>query len=314
MTVACGVPVDPAWIRPQRTIAHPVEVSGLALHGGEPVRVRLLPAAAGCGILFRRVDLPGRPEVPAEPASLQEATRSTQLGRGSAMVRTVEHLLAAAYGLRVDNLEVEVDGPELPVGDGSARLWVDRLQQAGIVALPARRVWRTLPEPVVIEDRAAGAYLLAAPAATVSALYVFHPPYPGQTPQVASYRFSDDPQPGEEECRSFAEEIAPARTLAFAEEVDHLQEQGLGRGVTLAEVLVWGPRGPVTPARFPDEPARHKLLDLLGDFSLAGPVTARLVAIRAGHRHNAALVRKISQCLACAVGGAAWAAGVAGNK
>ncbi|MBE3583548.1 MAG: UDP-3-O-[3-hydroxymyristoyl] N-acetylglucosamine deacetylase [Limnochordaceae bacterium] len=301
MTAAGGVPVAPGWSRPQRTIAHPVEVSGPALHGGELVRVRLLPAAAGCGILFRRVDLPGRPEVPAEPASLQEATRSTQLGRGSAMIRTVEHLLAAAYGLQVDNLEVEVDGPELPVGDGSARLWVDRLQQAGIVTLPARRVWRTLPEPVVIEDQAAGVYLLAAPAATVSALYVFHPPYPGQTPQVASCCFAGHPRP-EEECRSFAEEIAPARTLAFAEEVDHLQEQGLGRGVTLAEVLVWGPQGPVTPARFPDEPARHKLLDLLGDFSLAGPVTARLVAIRAGHRHNAALVRKISQCLALAGG------------
>lgn len=264
--------------------------SGIGLHTGTPVKVRLRRNAPGAGISFVRTDVPGSPAIPADLNYVVAGRRCTSLRepRSGATVKTVEHFLAAAFALAARDLVLEVDGPELPAGDGSARWWVELIRQVGLegVDLPGAFLDADV---IVTDDSSPGTFIAAYPAPVFSATYVFVPPYAGEAAQLAEYVH----QEGGASREYFVAELAPARTPAFVDEVASLQREGLGLGGTIDQVALLGREGPANRWRFPDEPARHKLVDLLGDLSLAGPLRARIVAVRTGHRHNLELARRL---------------------
>lgn len=272
------------------------EATGVALHTGIAARVRLRATRPGSGIHFVRTDLPGSPSIPACITHLIPERRSTALADPvtGAAVRTVEHFLATCFALGVQDCVLEVDGPELPAGDGAALYWVDLVRQAGLrerAGLPLAHDAPQLPEPILIEDEQShsGAFIAAFPAEEFQAYYVFVPPYPGQAVQIAGYVGAN----GTEAADFFLRNLAAARTPAFLEEIAALREAGLGLGVSEEQICLLSAAGPVGKWRFPDEPARHKLVDLLGDLFLAGRFRARVVAVRTGHRHNALLARRV---------------------
>jgi UDP-3-O-acyl N-acetylglucosamine deacetylase len=267
----------------QRTIARPAVVSGVGLHTGREVTARLLSARVGNGVTFRRIDLPGAPEVAANLDQVVATDRGVVLGH-DARVATVEHLLSAARGLGIDNLLVELTGEELPCGDGSARIFVEALEEAGLVtqAVPQRPI--TLDGPVWAAN--GGSMIVAVPADGLWITYLVTADGASLAPQIAEFRDGAD---------SYADAIAPARTWGLAAEVEALRARGLARGASLATTLVIGPGGFVNEPRFPDEMARHKILDAIGDLALLGrPLHAHVVAVRAGHGLHIALAREIA--------------------
>ena len=288
----------------QRTLKTAFERSGSGLHTGRTCTVRVLPAAANTGIRFRRVDLPAQPEVPAHIEWLHSTDRSTNLARGAARVHTVEHLLSALAAARVDNALIEIDGMEVPILDGSAQPFVGGIETREQDA--ERNVW-VLSESVVY-DNGRGVRLEAHPAAalTLESTIDFGQPPIGR--QTARLNCLDD----------FGDDISRARTFCFLDEIELLYDHGLIRGGDLTNAVVFVrkemPESEVrriaqkigkpdlrvrnsgtltnTELRYPNEPARHKLLDLLGDLTLLGqPLRARIVAMRPGHAANAAFTR-----------------------
>jgi len=278
--------------RRQRTLGAPVELSGTGLHEGRPASVRITPAASGAGIVFRRTDLPGGPEVRVGPEGLGAAERRTRLVHDSAEVHTVEHLLAALLAARLDNVLIEIDGPELPGLDGSAMPWAAALSQAGAVEQDGER--RTLRLARAVAVALDGASVAAIPTGreSLELSYTLDYSRQGLPPQHVEASL-----PGTD----FAAEIAPARTFVLAAEAAGLRAAGLGRGATPENTLVLARDGqPVEGSlRFPDEPARHKMLDLLGDLALLGAdLQARVVAVKSGHRAHHELVRRLAAELA----------------
>jgi UDP-3-O-acyl N-acetylglucosamine deacetylase len=277
------MPVTPS----QRTIGRPVTVSGVGLHTGGAATARLAPAPAGEGVTFRRVDLPDAPVVPASLDEVVATSRGVVLGRG-ARVATVEHLLSAARGMGIDNLRVDIDGEELPCGDGSAQIYVEALLRAGLVAQEAPRLPIVLDGPVWAGN--GHSMIVAVPAADLRITYVVTADGAMLAPQIAEYHVEAD---------AYAEAIAPARTWGLAAEVETLRAQGLARGASLATTLVIGPGGFMNEPRFANELARHKILDAIGDLALLGrPLCAHVVAVRAGHGLHIALAREIAGRLA----------------
>ncbi len=270
-------------IRPQRTLRTAVEFSGRGLHSGENVHVRVLPAPQGTGVEFVRSDLDDAPPIPAHIRHHSTMDRRTRLVRGSVEVDTVEHLLAVCHGLEVDNLRVELSGREMPGLDGSAKTMVDLFHQAGITDQRAEaRVFR-LDQPLYVRD--GDATLVALPAENPGLTLQYIASF--TDPEVEGGSFQLDVTP-----ESFARDIAPARTFCLASEVDLLREAGLGKGATRENTVVLG--DPQTVLRMPEEPVRHKLLDLLGDLQLLGAdLHAHVIATRSGHHTNAELVRRL---------------------
>ena len=247
------------------------------------MRVRLLPAPEDAGVGFVCETEGRRVEIPARPESVVPSARATCLARDGASVATVEHLLAALYGLGVDNLRVELEGPELPALDGSAAPWVELLRRAGLREQAAAR--RTLVLDRAIELREGEGWIRAEPCSGFAVRYAIDYAHPAVGRQELSID-GDDPD-------RFAREIAPARTFGFASELRGLQDAGLARGGSLASAILLDEHGVVNPEglRFPDELIRHKLLDLLGDLALLGVrLRARIRVERGGHRLHQALV------------------------
>jgi UDP-3-O-acyl N-acetylglucosamine deacetylase len=267
----------------QRTLARTIRASGIGLHTGAPSSVRLVPAPPDHGVVFVRVDLPGAPAIPARLGQVAATERGVVLGQ-HARVATVEHLLAVAMGLGVDNLLVEVDGEEVPCGDGSGQVFAEAIRQAGVVdqGLPRRPIGLSTPA----WTDAHGSVVVALPAShlrVTSVVTVEGAPIPAQ---LAEFDAATD---------DFAAGIAPARTWGLAAEAEALRARGLARGASLATVLVLGPQGYLNEPRFPDELARHKILDAIGDLALLGrPLHAHVVAIRSGHALHLALARAIA--------------------
>lgn len=272
----------------QCTVGGEAVLTGVGLHTGLESRVRLSPAGPGTGIRFRRGDLPGRPEIPAEVVYAEMGWRETVLARGEVRVRGVEHCLAAASGLGVDNLVVEVDGEELPALDGSALPYVTVLTQAGITVQSLPRDPLIISTPDTIRDGQAEFLVVPSSELVLGCLIEFDHPAIGC--QFAC--FPVDPE-------TFGREIAPARTFGFLTEVEELRRAGLIKGGSLENAVVFTGHGVVNeePLRFPDEPVRHKLLDLLGDLALLGrPLVGRILALRSGHQAHLRLVRHLA-CL-----------------
>lgn len=269
----------------QTTIGAAVSMDGVGLHGGRPCRMTLLPAPADTGIVWRRADLPGAPEVPASAEFVVDTTRATSIGRGAAAVRTVEHVMAALRALRIDNAVVQLDGEEPPFADGAAAAFVRLIRRAGTELLDAPRRARPLRAPAWAA--AGDAYIVALPADEFRVTYTFVSDHPALGTQFAD--FSVDPD-------VFETEIAPARTVGWLHEVEALRRRGLGLGITKDAAVVVDETGFVSPMRMPDEVARHKVLDIVGDLALAGPLAGvHVMAVRSGHALHVELAKKIQQ-------------------
>jgi UDP-3-O-acyl N-acetylglucosamine deacetylase len=274
--------------RYQRALAAPAEVRGAGFITGARVRARLLPAPADTGVVFRRTDVPGSPHIPARADQVTDTRRRTTLGPPERGVTLVEHLLAALAGLRVDNCLIELDGPEPPGLDGSAAGFVGAVHGAGVVLQPARRAVWAVTEPVIVAAGGAtiGLHPADGPGLRVSYIldYGHNAPIPRQSHTV-------DVRP-----ESFAREVAACRTFLTEPEAQALRAQGVGAHLTPADLLVFGRRGPIdNRPRFADEPARHKVLDLIGDLALCGfDLAGHVVAYRSGHALNVELVRRLT--------------------
>jgi len=269
----------------QHTLARPVELQGQGLFTGGDVTVRFKPAQADHGVVFVRTDEDDH-RIPALVHHVRSEDRRTTLADGSVGVATCEHCLSAVAALELDNLLIEVDGPELPGFDGSASPYYAALAEAGREPCgDAARQWLEVREPVVIQD--GEAMIAAMPSDREGAEILYELDYTGRGPigrQIRGYDLSAD---------GYGEEIAPARTFLLEQEAIALRAAGVGAHHTPASLLVIGDDGPLAPNRFrfDDEPVRHKILDLIGDLSLLGaPLKGRIIARRSGHRHTHRLV------------------------
>jgi len=276
-------------LSPQRTIEKEVELSGRGLFTGQPVSVRLRPAAPDTGVTFVRRDQPGALPVAARTENLAKRARRTSLRNGVVAIETVEHCLAAAGGLAIDNLTVELDAAELPAADGSAGPFVEALLAAGAVEQDRERDVLELSETVRVSD--GDAELVAWPSASRQLDIIYELDYgahSGLGRQIC--HFTLEPE-------RFVREIAPARTFVTAQEAEQLRAAGLGQHLTYQDILVIGPEGPIENRfRFPDECARHKILDLIGDLMLLGcPLAGRIYARKSGHELNHELVRRLAE-------------------
>jgi UDP-3-O-acyl N-acetylglucosamine deacetylase len=291
--------------RYQRTIARPVEVWGVGYLTGATVRLRFVPAPPCSGVVFVRTDLRPRVHLPAHIELVTGTQRRTTLGHPPGQIGLVEHVLAALAGLRIDNCQIELNAPEPPGLDGSARDFVVALCEAGICRQGARRPIMGVDESVVMTAR--------------GATLALHPPLPGPlssalepgvapetelhlsyfldyglTSPIARQVHTQALTPG-----LFAQELAACRTFILEEEAAELRRMGLGTRTTAADLIVFGPRGPVDNSlRYANEPARHKVLDLVGDLSLLGvDLCGHVVAYRSGHPLNVELVRRLYETI-----------------
>ena len=261
----------------------------MGLVTGAKVRLRFCRAPANTGIAFLRTDVPGAVPVPARPERVTGTQRRTTLGAGVNQITLVEHVLAALGGLRIDNCIVEMDGPEPPGLDGSARGFVEALLKGGVASQDAGRGIWGVDEPIII--RQDGATLSLHPAAEIGLRISYFLDYGLRSP-IAPQTHTETITP---EC--FQNELADCRTFILEAEAEELQRQGIGRHLTPAHVLVFGRRGPVgNRLRRPNEPARHKILDLVGDLALCSfDLAGHLVAYRSGHPLNVELGRTLAQ-------------------
>ncbi|KPJ64072.1 hypothetical protein AMK68_02430 [candidate division KD3-62 bacterium DG_56] len=265
----------------QTTLGQSVTVEGVGLHTGADCRLVMHPAAADTGIVFEVARGRSLLQIPAALEWAVRGERCTGLERDGARVETVEHLLAALAEVGIDNVRVEVAGAECPALDGSARPYVEAIDRAGNESLEAAREERILRHHVWVAE--GDSWLMATPAQERRITVGIDFPRLGR--QVVDFVLAPE---------VFRREISPARTPAFEEEVESLIAQGLGRGGSHDNVVVVTREGVLRDARFADEIARHKALDLLGDLSLAGRVRAHVWAIRPGHGVNLELARKMA--------------------
>ncbi|MEH2068088.1 MAG: UDP-3-O-acyl-N-acetylglucosamine deacetylase [Nostoc sp.] len=275
----------------QHTLAGKITQTGVGLHSGVTTQVRILPSQVSSGRYFVRVDLPDMPIIPAQVAAVNYTVLSTQLGKGEVYVRTVEHLLAALSGMGVDNARIEIDGPEVPLLDGSAKVWTANIAQVGLVSQPIdNREPLAIKQPIWVHQEDAFVCALPAPETRFSYGIDFDLPAIGNQ----WYSWSLTGELGDASA-SFAAKIAPARTFGLLHQIEHLQKTGLIKGGSLDNALVCGPEGWVNPPlRFANEPVRHKILDLVGDLSLLGnfPV-AHFLAYKASHNLHIQLAKEI---------------------
>jgi UDP-3-O-[3-hydroxymyristoyl] N-acetylglucosamine deacetylase len=283
----------------QHTIAREITHIGVGLHSGVNTQVRIIPAPDGSGRYFVRTDLPDQPIIPAQVTVVNETVLSTQLGKGEASVRTVEHLLASLYGMGVNNVRIEIDGPEVPLLDGSAQIWAESIAQVGLVPQSAtnNKVSQTLREPFLSElfisepiwVSQGDAFVCALPSEETRFTYGIDFDLAAIGNQWHSWLLDNNQQ------NTFADEIAPARTFGLLHQIEHLRKSGLIKGGSLENALVCGPEGWLNPPlRFANEPVRHKILDLIGDLSLLGNLPcAHYMAYKASHNLHIQLAQRI---------------------
>ncbi len=295
----------------QHTLTSEASISGTGLHTGIMVDMTLKPAAAGFGIQFQRVDMPGQPPIKADCDLVVDTSRGTTLQSGEAKVSTVEHILAALVGMGVDNVLIELNGPEIPIIDGSSKPFTDLIESTGVEEQDAEKIWYTIDENIHFIDEEKRVEMLAIPYKEyrINTLIDFNSPVLGT--QHAQLKHMQD----------FKNEIAPCRTFCFLHELEMLLEHNLIKGGDINNAIVVVDKAVTEDEmqrlakvfkrdkmeisqgyldnlelRFPNEPARHKLLDIVGDLALIGyPVKARIIANRPGHSSNVEFAKKIKQ-------------------
>ncbi len=269
---------------PRRTISRPVSLDGTGLHTGATTTIRCHPAPSGSGIRFRRVDLPGAPEVAARVEQVAATERRTALGSGDQTIETVEHLLAAVGTLELDDLTIEIDGPEAPILDGSFAPYLDLLEGGAPIDQPGDPVVYTVQAPFTLTVGDASYVVAPATALRITATIEWDHPLIGR--QAGSYDIAAAP---------FRRDLAAARTFGFTREVEALRAKGLLRGASTDAAVVLSDDGLVSSTlRWPDEFVRHKAGDIVGDLALTGGrVRAHVIAIRPSHEGNVALARAL---------------------
>ncbi|MFT4552666.1 MAG: UDP-3-O-[3-hydroxymyristoyl] N-acetylglucosamine deacetylase [Chlamydiales bacterium] len=273
-------------MRKQKTLKGESSLSGIGLHTGESVELRFCPAKEDTGVLFRRTDISGTPEIPATVEYVQDTSRSTNIGIGDVRIHTIEHVLAAVRSCEIDNLIIEVSGSEPPVGDGSSAPFLEMIEEAGITEQSSEKSVVSLKHPVYLSD--GHVHMVALPSADYRISYTLH--YP-EAEAIRSQYFSSVINQ-----KIFKEEIGTCRTFSLYEEISFLIDRGLIKGGSLDNAVVVKDDVILSKEglRFPDEMVRHKVLDLIGDLSLVGvPFNAHIIAIRSGHKSNVALAKKL---------------------
>ncbi len=266
----------------QHTIAKEVSYSGIGLHSGKDVLMTLKPAAENTGITFIRTDLPGKPEIKALAENVSSTVKATTLSANGAEVFTVEHLMGALSMMAIDNIRIEMSSPEPPVTDGSAKVFCELIEQAGIAEQAAER-------HVYAVDKAFSVY--------DGDRYIVVLPYDGY--RISFTSINKHPMLGTQymdillDKESFKKEIMAARTVAFTYELDMLRKMGLGLGGSLENVVVFDEEKILSVPRFDDELIRHKILDAIGDLYLLGPIKAHVIAVKTGHAFNAQIAKQI---------------------
>jgi len=273
----------------QRSIKDKVSYEGVGLHTGKKVTVTLEPAPVNYGIVFVRVDLSSSPSIKVKASKVVSNERGTSIGEGGVRIATVEHILAALSGLRINNVIIKMDEEEFPAGDGSALPWVRLIQRAGIFLQDAPCQFFKVKKPFWIEEN--GKRLIILPDEEFKITYTVDFPESPLKSQFAEFVINEE---------NFIREIAPSRTFGFMKEVEKLKEKGLVQGGSLENAVVIDDKGVVNEKglRFPNEPVRHKILDLIGDLYLLGrPIKAHVIAVKAGHLFHVRLTQKLEKLM-----------------
>lgn len=269
----------------QRTLAKNVKVTGIGLHSGKKVTLNMYPAAADTGIVFKRVDVENSQSRRADAISVGATANNTTLGSGAEAIHTVEHLLAAFYGLGINNVFIEIDGPEVPIMDGSGASWVFLLKETGVENLNTTKKFMVILDTVRVEHEGKWAQIEPANNLIIDSTIIFAHPVIKQQRQI--FEFS---------CENFLNEISRARTFGMLRDVDMLKRRGLVKGGSLDNAIVLDDYKVMNPEglRFQDEFVRHKVLDTIGDISLLGyEIAGKITTYKSGHHLHNLLCRKV---------------------
>jgi len=269
----------------QRTLAKEVKVTGIGLHSGKKVTLKLYPALADTGVVFRRSDIEGSKDQKADANSVGATDNNTTLGSGKEAIHTVEHLLAALYGFGINNVYCEIDGPEVPIMDGSGASFVFLLKETGIQNLNVTKKFMVITETVRVEHEGKWAQIEPAENLVIDSTIVFA--HPIIKTQRETFEFS---------CENFINNISRARTFGMLRDVDMLKRKGLVKGGSLDNAIVLDDFKVINPEglRFKDEFVRHKILDTIGDISLLGyEIAGKITTYKSGHHLHNLLCRKI---------------------
>ncbi|MDP8268634.1 MAG: bifunctional UDP-3-O-[3-hydroxymyristoyl] N-acetylglucosamine deacetylase/3-hydroxyacyl-ACP dehydratase [Candidatus Tenebribacter davisii] len=295
----------------KKTIKGTISYNGVGLHSGQISTLTFKPAAKNEGIVFIRTDMENKPEIPADIDHVVDISRGTTIGIGKATVATIEHVLAAVKGLNIDNIRIEVDGPEVPVADGSAIVWIELLKKVGLVEQDAEREYLEIEKPLSFSAPADNVDIVIVPSNDLKVTFMVDYQQKALGTQYTTMQTLDD----------FEQDFASARTFCFLHEIIMLKEAGLIKGGSLENALVVanpdtsedqikrlremfnfheeikiGPDGLLnnTPLRYHNEFVRHKVVDLIGDIALLGvPIKGHFLAARSGHKTNVELVKKL---------------------
>jgi UDP-3-O-[3-hydroxymyristoyl] N-acetylglucosamine deacetylase len=269
----------------QRTIKNSTTFTGVGLHSGKEIRMTLRPADSGTGIVFHRVDLTPAVSIEAVSANVVNTRLSTTIGKPGGVVSTIEHLMAALFAFGIDNVHIDITGPEVPIMDGSAAPFAEGIRSAGITLLQRSKKFLVVKKPVTVIDGDKKISVIPSRYYRISFGLSFS--HPAVSSQFRSLKYAD---------QTFLRDYAAARTFGFLAEVETLKANGLARGGSLENAVVIGDAGVLNPEglRFRDEFVRHKIMDAVGDLSLAGyAIIGHVKAVKSGHDLNHRLVQEL---------------------
>lgn len=272
----------------QTTLAAEASYTGIGLHSGREVHMVLKPAPADTGLVFVRTDLEGQPQIQATAANVTSTMRATTVEENGCKVFTIEHLMSAFHALRIDNCYIEIDAEEPPVADGSSLAFFQKMKNAGVKELSAERREIVIDKVYRIDDEEHKRFVMVLPYDGFRVSFTSVNPH--KLIGVQYENFEIDPE-------LYEREIAPARTIAYEQEIEALRSMGLGLGGTLESVIVYNDEGWLNPLHFEDELVRHKILDVIGDLRLAGPIRGHVIAVASGHALNTQLAKKLVENL-----------------
>lgn len=273
----------------QKTLAAEAAYTGVGLHSGREVHMVLKPAPVDTGIVFVRTDVPEQPEIHAKALNVTSTLRATTVEENGYKVFTIEHLMSALHAQGIDNCRIEMDSEEPPVADGSGLAFFELIRDAGVATQdkPCREV--VIDRIYRIDDEEKHRFVMAVPYDGFRVSFTSLNPH-----KLIGVQYEDF----EITAEIYQQEIAPARTIAYEKEVEELQKMGLGLGGSLDSVIVYNDDGWLNPLHYEDELVRHKILDVIGDLRLAGPIRGHIIAVASGHALNTQLAKLIAESLA----------------
>ncbi|WP_072305817.1 UDP-3-O-acyl-N-acetylglucosamine deacetylase [Selenomonas ruminantium] len=272
----------------QTTLAAEASYTGIGLHSGREVHMVLKPAPADTGLVFVRTDLEGHPQIHAAASNVTSTMRATTVEENGCKVFTIEHLMSAFHALRIDNCYIEIDAEEPPVADGSSLAFFQKMKDAGVKELAAERKEIVIDKVYRIDDEESNRFVMVLPYDGFRVSFTSVNPHKLIGVQYENFEISPE---------LYEQEIAPARTIAYEQEIEALRSMGLGLGGTLESVIVYNDEGWLNPLHFEDELVRHKILDVIGDLRLAGPIRGHVIAVASGHALNTNLAKKLVENL-----------------